>query len=314
MSGDSVLPPKQVPGRKTGPAKKAAAKRAAARRAAAREEIAARRARALEEDFVPRAVVEARLPQGKRRRREAAIVVDDVGIKFAINRRRRIGVKNLLIEGRTATTGVGEYWPFRHVSFRVAKGESVGIVGRNGSGKSTLLRLVAGVMLPDEGTIRVNGGVGAMIELSAGFVGDLTARDNVYLISSLHGFTREQTDERFDEIMSWAGVTRFVDTPVMHFSSGMRARLAFSIVTRMEEPILLVDEVLAVGDKAFRKKCGVVIDGMLSEGRTMLLVSHNERDLLRWCTRGIYLRRELPPVEGPIEEILDMYLTDDDGT
>ncbi|HVV75568.1 MAG TPA: ABC transporter ATP-binding protein [Mycobacteriales bacterium] len=241
-----------------------------------------------------------------------AIVVKDVGIKFAINRRRRIGVKNLLIEGRNATTGVGEYWPFRHVSFKVKKGESVGIVGRNGCGKSTLLRLVAGVMLPDEGTIQVNGGVGAMIELSAGFVGDLTARENVYLISSLHGFTREQTDERFDEIMSWAGVNRFVDTPVMHFSSGMRARLAFSIVTRMEEPILLVDEVLAVGDKAFRKKCGVVIDEMLSGGRTMLLVSHNENDLRRWCTRGIYLRREQPPVEGPIEEIIDMYYADDD--
>jgi ABC-2 type transport system ATP-binding protein len=243
-----------------------------------------------------------------------AIVIDDVGIKFAINRKRRLGVKDLLLEGARVTTGTGEYWPFRHVSFRVRKGESVGIVGRNGCGKSTLLRLVAGVMLPDEGVIHVNGGVGAMIELSAGFVGDLTARENVYLISSLHGFTREQTDERFDEIFRWAGVQRFVDTPVMHFSSGMRARLAFSIVTRMEEPILLVDEVLAVGDKAFRKKCAVVIDGMLSEGRTMLLVSHNERDLQRWCERGIYLRREQPPIEGPIEEILDLYLNDDDTT
>jgi ABC-2 type transport system ATP-binding protein len=243
-----------------------------------------------------------------------AIVLDDVGIKFAINRRRRIGVKDLLLQGSRATTGAGEYWPFRNISFRVAKGESVGVVGRNGCGKSTLLRLVAGVMLPDEGTIRVNGGVGAMIELSAGFVGDLTARENVYLISSLHGFTRAQTDERFDEIFRWAGVQRFVDTPVMHFSSGMRARLAFSIVTRMEEPILLVDEVLAVGDKAFRKKCAIVIDRMLGEGRTMLLVSHNEKDLLRWCERGIYLRREQPPLEGPIEEILDQYMNDDDNT
>jgi ABC-2 type transport system ATP-binding protein len=247
-------------------------------------------------------------------RSDEAIVVKDVGIKFALNRKRRIGVKDLLIQGSRVTTGSGEYWPFRNISFNVAKGESVGVIGRNGCGKSTLLRLVAGVMLPDEGTIEVNGGVGAMIELSAGFVGDLTARENVYLISSLHGFSREQTDERFDEILRWAGVQRFVDTPVMHFSSGMRARLAFSIVTRMEEPILLVDEVLAVGDKAFRQKCGVVIDRMLGDGRTMLLVSHNERDLLRWCQRGIYLRRELPPVEGPIDEILDLYLGDDDGT
>jgi ABC-2 type transport system ATP-binding protein len=242
-----------------------------------------------------------------------AIAVSDVGIKFALNRKRRLELKNIFIEGRSAT-GSGEYWALRNVSFTVARGESVGIVGRNGCGKSTLLRLVAGVMLPDEGVIEVNGGVGAMIELSAGFVGDLTARENVYLISSLHGFSREQTDERFNEIMRWAGVARFVDTPVMHFSSGMKARLAFSIVTRMEEPILLVDEVLAVGDKAFRRKCGVVIDRMLGEGRTMLLVSHNENDLRRWCSRGIYLRRDQPLVEGPIDDILEMYLNEDDNS
>jgi ABC-2 type transport system ATP-binding protein len=240
-----------------------------------------------------------------------AIAVSDLGIKFALNRRRRLELKNLFIEGRSAV-GFGDYWALRHISFTVAKGEAVGVVGRNGCGKSTLLRLIAGVLLPDEGEIEVNGGVGAMIELSAGFVGDLTARENVYLISSLHGFTREQTDERFNEIIRWAGVARFVDTPIMHFSSGMRARLAFSIVTRMEEPILLVDEVLAVGDKAFKRKCGVVIDGMLSEGRTMLLVSHNEADLRRWCTRGIYLRRDQPLVTGPIEDILEMYADDDD--
>lgn len=240
-----------------------------------------------------------------------AIAVSNLGIKFAVNRRRRLELKSLFIEGPAA--GGADYWALRNVSFTVAKGESVGVVGRNGSGKSTLLRLVAGVLLPDEGVIEVNGGVGAMIELSAGFVGDLTARENVYLISSLHGFTRKQTDQRFDEIMRWAGVARFVDTPIMHFSSGMKARLAFSIVTRMEEPILLVDEVLAVGDRAFRRKCALVIDRMLGEGRTLLLVSHNENDLRRWCTRGIYLRRDQPLVTGPIEDILDMYLEEDEN-
>jgi ABC-2 type transport system ATP-binding protein len=240
-----------------------------------------------------------------------AITVQNLGIKFAVNRRRQLELKNLFIQGREAI-GEGDYWALRHVNFSIAQGESVGVVGRNGCGKSTLLRLVAGVMLPDEGEIEVNGGVGAMIELSAGFVGDLTARDNVYLISALHGFTREQTDERFNEIIRWAGVARFVDTPVMHFSSGMRARLAFSIVTRMEEPILLVDEVLAVGDKAFRRKCGRVIERMLGDGRTLLLVSHSENDLRRWCTRGIYLRRGEDPLQGSIEEVLDAYDADDD--
>jgi ABC-2 type transport system ATP-binding protein len=242
-----------------------------------------------------------------------AIAVSNLGIKFALNRRRRLELKNLFIQGLSATGG-GDYWALRNVSFNVPKGESVGIVGPNGCGKSTLLRLIAGVMLPDEGEIEVNGGVGAMIELSAGFVGDLTARENVYLISSLHGFNREQVDERFDEIMRWAGVARFVDTPVMHYSSGMKARLAFSIVTQMEEPILLVDEVLAVGDRRFRRKCGIVIDRMMGEGRTMLLVSHNEGDLRRWCTRGIYLRPGQDLVEGPIDDILEMYLNEDDDT
>ena len=240
-----------------------------------------------------------------------AIVVNDIGIKFAVNRRRRLELKNLFIQGKAAV-GTGDYWALRHVSFSVAQGEAVGVVGRNGCGKSTLLRLIAGVMLPDEGEIEVNGGVGAMIELSAGFVNDLTARENVYLISALHGFSREQTDRRFNRIVRWAGVEDFVDTRVGHFSSGMRARLAFSIVTRMEEPILLVDEVLAVGDKAFRRKCGRVIDRMLGDGRTMLLVSHNEMDLQRWCTRGIYLRRDAPLVEGSIDEVLDLYNSDNE--
>ena len=242
-----------------------------------------------------------------------AISVSDVGIKFAINRRRRLELKNLFIRGARETLGTGEFWALRNVSFSVAAGESVGLIGRNGSGKSTLLRLIAGVLLPDEGTIEVHGGVGAMIELSAGFVGDLTARDNVYLISSLHGFSREQTDERFDEIIQWAGVERFVDTPVMHFSSGMKARLAFSIVTQMEEPILLVDEVLAVGDAAFRRKCADVIERMLAEGRTFLLVSHNENDLRRWCKRGIYLKNGAMVTDGPVDDVLAEYAADAEG-
>ena len=239
-----------------------------------------------------------------------AINVSDVGIKFAINRRRRLEMKNLFIRGAKETLGQGEFWALRNVSFSVGVGEAVGIIGRNGSGKSTLLRLIAGVLLPDEGSVEVHGGVGAMIELSAGFVGDLTARDNVYLISALHGFSREQTDERFQEIIEWAGVERFVDTPVTHFSSGMKARLAFSIVTQMEEPILLVDEVLAVGDAAFRRKCAEVIERMIGEGRTFLLVSHNENDLRRWCKRGIYLKNGSMVTDGPVDDVLDEYGAD----
>jgi ABC-2 type transport system ATP-binding protein len=168
------------------------------------------------------------------------------------------------------------------------------------------------VLLPDEGTIQVNGGVGAMLELSAGFVSALTARDNVYLLSALHGFSREEVDRRFNQMVRWAEVEKFVDTPIRHFSSGMRARLAFSVVSRLDEPILLVDEVLAVGDKAFRRKCARVIERQLSDGRTMLFVSHNEADLRRLCTRGVYLKEGVICADGPIEDVLELYESDSD--
>ncbi|MDQ1705699.1 MAG: type transport system ATP-binding protein [Frankiaceae bacterium] len=244
-----------------------------------------------------------------------SISVHDLGIKFHINqrgRRRKGRQLTQVFVPRKFETVQREFWALRNVSLTIQQGEAVGIIGRNGSGKSTLLRLIAGVLLPDEGRVQVNGGVGAMLELSAGFVGSLTARDNVYLLSALHGFSREQVDERFDEIIRWAEVERFVDSQIRHFSSGMRARLAFSVVTRLEEPILLIDEVLAVGDKAFRRKCSRVIEGMMSEGRTMLLVSHNEGDLERLCTRGIYLKAGEVVADGPIRDVLDLYATDSD--
>ena len=245
-----------------------------------------------------------------------AIAVNDLGINFHLNmrgkRRRKRTVRDMFRPGGGAAKFEKTFWALRHLDFTIAQGEAVGIVGGNGSGKSTLLRLIAGVLLPDEGTVHVNGGVGAMLELSAGFVGALTARDNVYLLSALHGFSRDEVDDRFDEIVKWAEVEDFVDTPVRHFSSGMRARLAFSVVTRLEEPILLVDEVLAVGDRAFRRKCAGVMENMLADGRTLLLVSHNERDLRRLCTRGIYLQEGAVVMDGPIDDVLKKYEADSD--
>ena len=242
-----------------------------------------------------------------------AITVHDLGVKFHLNqrgrRRKKRQLRHVFARGNYRTDERA-FWALRNISFSISAGEAVGIVGRNGSGKSTLLRLVAGVLLPDEGTVQVNGGVGAMLGLSAGFVGALTARDNVYLLSALHGFSRSQVDERFDEIVKWAEVEDFVDTQIKHFSNGMRARLAFSVVTQLQEPILLVDEVLAVGDRSFRRKCSSVIENMLSDGRTMLLVSHNEADLRRLCTRGIYIRDHGIVADAPIEEVLELYSAD----
>ena len=238
-----------------------------------------------------------------------AIRISNVGISFAMTRRRRLKVRDLIVRGPDVLQQ-DAFWALRNVSFRVKPGESVGLIGRNGSGKSTLLRLVAGVMIPDEGTVEVNGGVGAMLELSAGFNPDLTGRDNVYLLGSLHGFSKEEIDARYRQIVRWAELERFMDTPLRHFSSGMKSRLGFSVVTRMDEPILLVDEVLAVGDRAFRRKSYRVMERLLSEGRTVLLVSHNEGDLERFCTRGIYLKSGAKVADGPMDEVLDIYRTD----
>jgi len=238
--------------------------------------------------------------------------VDGVGIRFKRNRSSRRSFKDLFA-GRDRRTRPGEFWALKDVSFTVHPGESIGVVGRNGQGKSTLLKLVAQVMFPDTGEVHVNGGVAPLIEITGGFVNDLSVRDNVYLTAGLHGMSRSEIDQAFDEIIEFAGIGDFVDTPYKHLSSGMKVRIAFSVISRLEEPILLVDEVLAVGDKGFRDKCFKRIDELLAGGRTLFLVSHSERDLLRFCTRGLYLDKGALVLDGPIQEVLDRYNADYNG-
>jgi len=240
---------------------------------------------------------------------EGGIHVEGVGIRFKRSRTSRRSFKDLFA-GRDRRSRPGEFWALKDVDFAVQPGESIGVVGRNGQGKSTLLKLVAQVMFPDVGEVHVSGGVAPLIEITGGFVNDLTVRDNVYLTAGLHGMTKREIDESFDEIIDFAGIADFVDTPYKHLSSGMKVRIAFSVISRLEEPILLVDEVLAVGDKAFREKCFTRIDALLADGRTLFLVSHSERDLLRFCTRGLYLDKGELVLDGPIQDVLDRYNTD----
>jgi len=237
------------------------------------------------------------------------ITVDDVGIRFRRNRRSRRSFKDLF-SSRVRRSTPGEFWALRNVSFSVAPGEAIGVVGRNGQGKSTLLKLVAEVILPDEGAVRVGAGVAPLIEITGGFVDDLTVRENVYLTAGLHGMKRGEIAERFDEIIDFAEIGDFLDTPYKHLSSGMRVRIAFAVISRLEEPVLLVDEVLAVGDKGFREKCYRRIEEMLAGGRTMFFVSHNERDLRRFCTRGLYLDKGQLLLDAPIDEVIDRYNAD----
>ena len=240
---------------------------------------------------------------------DLAIQVRDLGVRFRRNRRGRRSIKDLFSDS-TRRSKPGEFWALRDVTFDVKPGESIGVVGRNGQGKSTLLKLVAGVLLPDEGSVSVNGGVAPLIEITGGFVGDLTVRENVRLTSGLHGMSKAEVARRFDGIIDFAELADFVDTPYKHLSNGMKVRLAFSVVSQLEEPILLVDEVLAVGDKAFREKCYKRIDELLADGRTLFFVSHSERDLRRFCTRGLYLDKHRLAMDAPIREVLERYNAD----
>lgn len=242
----------------------------------------------------------------------SVITVENAGIRFRRNHKGRRSLKDLF-GSKTRRSKPNEFWALRNVSFTVAPGEAIGVVGRNGQGKSTLLKLVANVLIPDEGNVQVHAGVAPLIEITGGFVDDLTVRDNVYLTAGLHGMTREQVAARFDDIIDFAEIDDFLDTPYKHLSSGMKVRLAFSVVTSLEEPVLLVDEVLAVGDKSFRNKCYRRIEEMLGEGRTLFFVSHNEGDLKRFCTRGLYLDKGTLKLDGPIMEVITAYNEDYPG-
>lgn len=242
---------------------------------------------------------------------EPVISLRDVGIQFSRGRKRHRSIRELLVKGQTGTRK-DEFWPFRHVNFDIHQGEAIGVVGRNGQGKSTLLSVIAGVLIPDEGTVDVRAGVAPLIAITGGFVGDLSARENITMVAGLHGMSDAEIVDSFDEIVDFAEIRDFLDTPYKHFSSGMKVRLAFSVVSRLREPIMLVDEVLAVGDKAFRKKCYQRIEWLLGEGQTLFLVSHSAPNLKRFCERGLYLESGELRADGPIDDIIKQYEVETD--
>lgn len=239
---------------------------------------------------------------------KVVISVKDLSVRFHRSRRHR-SVRDLIFKGQSGVRS-GEFWALHDVSFEVHEGEAIGVVGRNGQGKSTLLKVVAGVLMPDHGSVRVDGGVAPLIEITGGFVGELTVRDNINLAAGLHGMGKKAIAERFEDIVDFAEVEKFLDTPFKHLSSGMKVRVAFGVVSRLEEPIMLVDEVLAVGDRAFKEKCNARIEELLAAGRTFFLVSHNSRDLTKYCQRGLYLQQGKVIMDAPIEDVLAQYKED----
>ena len=240
---------------------------------------------------------------------EPIITAHNLGVRFRRNRGGRRSFKDLFAD-RSRRAKPDEFWALHDVNFSVQPGEAIGVVGRNGQGKSTLLKLVAGVLLPDTGSVTVHGGVAPLIDITGGFVGDLTVREYVHLTAGLHGLSKAEIAKRFDEIVDFAEIADFIDTPYKHLSSGMKVRIAFAVVSQLDEPVLLVDEVLAVGDKAFKNKCYARIDELLTQGKTLFLVSHNERDLKRFCTRGLYLKKGEVVMDAPIADVLEAYNAD----
>lgn len=242
---------------------------------------------------------------------EPVIKVENLGVEFLRGRKRNLSLREIIFTGRSQHQKE-TFWALRNLNFTVGRGEAVGLVGGNGGGKSTLLKMIAGTLLPDEGSATVTEGVAPLIELTGGFVSEISARENVYLMGGLHGMTREEMDDRFDDIIDFAGpaVRDGLDVPYRHFSSGMQIRLGFAVITTLDEPIILVDEVLAVGDAAFREKCYTRMENLIDQGRTLFLVSHSEPDLMRFCTRGLYLKDGGLHADGPMDEVIEQYSVD----
>jgi len=236
----------------------------------------------------------------------AQVVANQVGIQFAINRKQHRTARDFVIKGRRHKTSE-RFWALRHVSFQVDAGEAVGIMGANGSGKTTLLKLVGGVMTPDEGTIRTNGPVASMLSLGAGFSPILTATENIYMTGAIYGLNRKQINERFDDIVEFAGVGDFLDTPVRHFSSGMRVRLGFSVIREIDSPIVLLDEVLAVGDRSFSHKVFGHIENMRVSGKTLFIVSHRAKNIKKLCSRLMVLEKGRLVHDGDVKEGVKLY-------
>ncbi len=200
-----------------------------------------------------------------------------------------------------------EFWAVRDISFSVQAGEAFGIIGPNGAGKSTLLKLLAGIMRPNQGAIDVRGRLSALIELGAGFHGDLTGRENIYLNASILGMSRREVRSKFDEIVAFAGVEEFLDTPVKRYSSGMHARLGFAVAAHVSPQVLLVDEVLSVGDRVFRAKCMEKMTQFLQQGAAVVFVSHDLGAVARFCRRALVIDKGAEVYVGPVARAVACY-------
>jgi lipopolysaccharide transport system ATP-binding protein len=237
--------------------------------------------------------------------RPGEISVEGVSRRFRVHAREARTLKDLFVQrGRTEAT---EVWALRDVSLRVEPGDAVGLIGRNGSGKTTLLRLIAGIIKPTTGTVAAGGRIGSLLELGAGFHQDFTGRENVFLNGAIQGLRREDIKRRFDEIVAFAELEHAIDRPVRTYSSGMTMRLGFAIAAFLDADILLLDEVFAVGDEAFQRKCFGRIFRFKQDGGTIVFVSHDAAAVERLCERSVFLERGSVSFDGPTREAVARY-------
>jgi lipopolysaccharide transport system ATP-binding protein len=236
-----------------------------------------------------------------------AIRFDGVAKRFTIHHERARSLHDALVHLFQRRGWREEFWALRDVSFTVASGEALGVIGANGSGKSTLLKLATRLLAPTHGRVAVQGRVAALLELGAGFHPELSGRDNVYLNASILGIPRRRVDERFADIVEFAGLERFVDTPVKRYSSGMQARLGFAVAVHVDPDVLLLDEVLAVGDLQFQERCLERIRALHADGRTILLVSHDLSAVAQFCTSVLWLHEGQVRALGEPQAIIDEY-------
>lgn len=234
-----------------------------------------------------------------------AIRVESLWKNFRLYHERNRYLKAAMLRGRRAR--YEEFWALQDVSLTVAKGATVGVIGSNGSGKTTLLKCLTGIYTPERGSVHIEGNVAALLELGAGFHAELSGTENIYLNGSILGMSKKEIDNKFDSIVEFAGLEQFIDTPVKNFSSGMVVRLGFSIATHVEPEVLLIDEILAVGDQAFQRKSTEKIEQFRRDGRTILVVSHSLGLVQQLCDTVVWLEKGHVKMTGPASDVISEY-------
>ena len=238
---------------------------------------------------------------------KTAIEVDNVSMKFNLSREKVDSLKDYIFKAIKRELQYNEFWALKNVSFTVEKGDRVGILGLNGAGKSTLLKVISGVFKPTEGHVDKHGKIVPLLELGAGFDPQYTGKENIYLYGAMLGYTKKFIDSKYDEIVEFSELQKFMDVPVKNYSSGMKSRLGFAIATVVEPKILILDEVLSVGDAKFRKKSEKKIMSMFDSGVTVLFVSHSLEQVQRLCNKAMILEKGQLIAYGDIDPISEQY-------